>query len=262
MAAWLRFTVTLVAFSLMGLTRVSAEPQILGLIASLEPTSLQCERGQCGAEFTSFCIEQHRKPPVQGTVYYIHDPETLIVEGVREDGETIRFQASGLLDIASARGRSAIRLSVPAKFLKDNGLASIRVTVGARASLIPTPNPNAYWVHTDFDIAVAAGPLRNVAAAIIDLGGERTSAALQTARLINALPRGGRASEAQRDQVWRSVALSPGSSGYALIETGFDQCYQVTRSGMMTLRQCLGSLHDRWISKLNVDYWEAVDAGS
>ena len=50
MAVWLRLTVTLVAFSLIGLTRASAEPQILGLIANLEPTSLQCERGQCGAE--------------------------------------------------------------------------------------------------------------------------------------------------------------------------------------------------------------------
>ena len=40
------------------------------------------------------------------------------VLGVREDGETVRFQASGLLYIASARGRSAVRMSVPAKFLK------------------------------------------------------------------------------------------------------------------------------------------------
>jgi len=262
MDVWLRFTATLVAFSLIGLARASAEPQILGLIASLEPTSLQCERGQCGAEFTSFCIEQPRKPPVLGTVYDIHDPATLIVEGVREDGQTIRFQASGLLDIASARGRSAVRISVPARFLKDNGLASIRVTVGERATLIPEPNPNAYWVHTGYDIAVAAGPLRNVAAAIIDRGGERTGAALLTARLINALPRAGRASEAERDRVWSGVELSPESSGYALVETGFDQCHQVTRSGMMTLRQCLGSLHDRLISKLNVDYWEAIDAGS
>ncbi len=262
MAVWLRFTVTLVAFSLIGLARASAEPQILGLIASLEPTSLQCEHGQCGDEFTSFCIEQRRKPPVMGTVYDIHDPETLIVEGVREDGEVVRFQSSGLLDIASARGRSAIRISVPARFLKDNGLASIRVTVGERATLIPEPNPDAYWVHTDYDIAVAAGPLRNVAAAIIDHGGEPTDAALQTARLINALPRAGRAGGAERDLVWSSVGLSPEAAGYELVKTGFDQCYRVTRSGMMTLRQCLGSLHDRWISKLNVDYWKAVETGS
>lgn len=262
MAIWLRFSVALVVFSLMGLSRASAEPQILGLIASLQPVSLQCERRQCGAEFTSYCIEQHRKPPILGTVYYIHDPETLIVEGVREDGETVRFPAPGLLHIASARGRSAIRMSVPANFLKENGLTSVRVTVGELATLIPKPNPNARRPHTEFDIARATGPRRNVAATIIDHGGERVAAARQTARLINALPRNGRASEAQRDRVWRSVELSLNAPGYALVEAGFDTCYGVTLSGMMSLRQCLGSLHDRLISKLNIDYWRAVGAGS
>ncbi len=262
MAGLMRFSVALVAFSLIGLSRASAEPQILGLIASLEPITLQCERRQCDAEFTSYCIEQHRKPPSMGTVYTLHDPETLILEGVRKDGEIVRLEASGLLDIASARGRSAIRISVPASFLKENGLASVRVTIGDRATLIPKADPNARRPHTEFDIALATGSLRDVAAAIIDHGGERVDAALQTAKLINALPRAGRASEARRDGVWQSVGLSPDAPGHVLVESGFEHCYDVTRSGMMSLRQCLGSLHDRLISKLNVDYWKAVDTGS
>ena len=69
MALWLRLSIALVAFSLIGMSRASAEPQILGLIATLEPISLQCERGQCSAEFTSYCIEQSREPPFLGTVY-------------------------------------------------------------------------------------------------------------------------------------------------------------------------------------------------
>ena len=141
MSRTMLFLVALVAFSLTGLSRASAEPQILGLIASLEPVSLQCERGQCSAEFTSYCIEQNRKPPVLGTVYNIHDPKTLIVEGVREDGQTIRLQASGLLDIASVRGRSAVRISVPWSFLKLNKLASVQITVDEQATLIPLVNP-------------------------------------------------------------------------------------------------------------------------
>ena len=262
MTRYMNFILALVAFSLMGMTRASAEPQILGLIASLEPISLQCERGLCSAEFTSYCIEQHRRPPNLGTVYNIHDPETLLFEGVREDGETVRLVAPAQLDIASARGRSAIRMSVSAQFLKKNGLVSVRVTVGERASLIPQADPNARRPHTEFDIAMATGPLRDVAASIIDSGGERVDAARQTSQLINALPRTGRASEARRDGVWKTVALSPVVPGHALVESGFDLCYDVTRSGMMSLRQCLGSLHDRLISKLNVDYWKAVDTGS
>ena len=163
--------------------------------------------------------------------------------------------AKAMWDVTTGDGKKTV-------YNVTDGLAAIRVTVGELATLIPEADPKARWPHTEYDIAAATGPLRSVAAVIIDQGGERTGAALQTARLINALPRAGRASEAQRDQVWRNVEVSPESSGYALVETGFDQCYRVTRSGMMSLRQCLGSLHDRWISKLNVDYWEAVDAGS
>lgn len=256
------YAVALITFSLMGFSPASAEPQILGLIASLEPISLQCERGQCSAEFTSYCIEQNRRPPILGTVYNIYDPATLIVEGVREDGQTFRIQAPGPLAIASARGRSAVSMSVPASYLKANQLASLRVTVGERATLIPLADPHARTPHTEFDIAMATGPLREVAAAIIDRGGERVDAARYASRLINALPRGGRASEAKRDGVWQSVELPSESPGYTLVEAGFERCYEITRSGLMSLRQCLGSLHDRMISTLNVDYWKAVATGS
>ena len=80
--------------------------------------------------------------------------------------------------------------------------------------------------------------------------------------MINALPQRGRASENQRGDVWQTVALSPATPGHSMVEAGFERCYRVTRSGMMSLRQCLGSLHDRFISKLNVDYWKAVETGS
>lgn len=262
MALWLRYSVAFVAFSLIGMPRAFAEPQILGLIASLEPISLQCERGQCSAEFTSYCIEQNRRPPSMGAVYSIYDPATLIVEGVRQNGEIIRFEAPKVLAIASARGRSAVSMSVPEKFLKENDLAFVRVTVSERASLIPQANPNARSPHTAFDIAQATGPLRAVAATIIDGGGERVDAARQTAQLINALPRSGRASEAKRSAIWQSIALSPDRAGFSVVAAGFDRCQKVTQSGLMSLRQCLGALHDGLISKLNVDYWKAVKVGS
>jgi hypothetical protein len=262
MARCIHICLTFAIFVLLGATPVAAEPQILGLIASLEPVTLQCARGECGAEFTSYCIERHRRPPSNGMVYNIHDPATLIVEGLREDGQIIRFQASEVLDIASARGRSAIRMAVPARFLREFDLASVRITVGESATLIPEANANARRPHSELDITLAVGPLRNLSALIIDHGGYEVFAARQTAKLINALPPGGRASETQRDAVWQSVALPSTTPGHALVETGFDRCYQVTRSGMMSLRQCLGSLHDRLISKLNMEYWKAVETGS
>ncbi len=51
----------------LGASQAAAAPQILAVIASVEPVTLQCERGECGAEFTVYCIEQRRSSPEPGT---------------------------------------------------------------------------------------------------------------------------------------------------------------------------------------------------
>lgn len=257
-----RFCVVLASFLTLGASQATAEPQILGLIASLAPVTLQCQRGECSAEFSAYCIERDRRAPIKGNVYTIYDPATLTVEGVYPDGATIVLSLDDSVAITSARGRSSVRISLPSYLLLELGLASVRVSVGESATLIPEPTAGARRPHTPADIALAAGPMRAAAAVIIDHGGKTIDAALMTARLINQLPQGGRASEAQRDELWRTVGLSSVASGYGLVETGFERCYEVTRSGMMSLRQCLGSLHDRFISELNVAYWKAVETGS
>ena len=257
-----RFCIALASFLVLGASQAAAEPQILGVIASLEPVTLQCERGECSAEFSSYCIERHRKSPIWGTVYNIHDPATLTLEGVTADGTVIQLSAIEHLTIASARGRSAISMSLPSSLLLEYDLASIQVSVGERATLIPEPIVGARRPHTEADIALATGPLRDAAAAVIDHGGETVDAALLTAQMINALPQGGRASTVERDALWQAAALSESSPGYTLAEEGYAFCYDTTRVGMMSLRQCLGSVHDRFISELNSEYWRAVETGS
>ncbi|MFQ5784713.1 MAG: hypothetical protein ACE5H8_07800 [Alphaproteobacteria bacterium] len=239
----------------------AAAPQILGVIASIEPVTLQCERGECGAEFTAYCLEQHRRSPAQGTAYDLYDPDSLVVEGTRRDGAIIRLTA-GLVTIVTERGNSAIRMSVPEPVLRRFDLASVRISVGERVTLIPKPVADDPQPHSETDIALAAGPLRSAAAVIVDNGGERVDAARLTERAINALPRRGRASDAERKRVWRTIAPETGKPGFALAREGYDRCYTVTRAGMQSLRQCLGSVHDSLIGKLNTKYWHAIEAGS
>ena len=47
---------------------VSAEPQILGLVATNSAKQLNCVGGECFAEFTAFCMEPDRASP------WLHDP--------------------------------------------------------------------------------------------------------------------------------------------------------------------------------------------
>ena len=49
--------------------RASAAPQILGLVATTAPTPLTCSDGMCSAQFSAFCLQQHRISPTAGTAY-------------------------------------------------------------------------------------------------------------------------------------------------------------------------------------------------
>lgn len=67
------FSAAVVPLLALGATQAGAAPQILGVIASAGPVELRCDHRECGAQFTSYCLEQRRHSPDQGTPYYIHD---------------------------------------------------------------------------------------------------------------------------------------------------------------------------------------------
>ena len=247
---------------MLGASPVAAAPQILAVIATAEPVTLQCEFGDCRAEFTVYCIEKRRNSPLPGTAYRIYDPKSLTLDGVRRDGSTVRLAASELLAITTERGHTAVRMSLPSRVLRQLDLASVRVSVGAGASLIPQPTAGDRRPHSEIDIMRATGPLRTAAAAIVDNGGAQIEAARVTLRLVNALPRAGRATQSERDQAWARFAPAADADGRAIAKAGFERCSATTKSGLMSLRQCLGSWHDTLIGKLNTQYWEAIETGS
>ncbi len=249
---------------MLGASQVAAAPQILAVIASLEPVTLQCERGDCRAEFTVYCIEKRRSSPDPGTLYSFHDPDTLVLDGVRRDGSTIRLAGSELLTITSERGHTAVRMSLPSRVLKQFDLASVRVSVGEGASLIPQPVAGDRWPHSEMDIARATGPLRSAGAETVDNGGAQIEAARVTLRLVNALPRAGRATQNERDRAWARLVPSADADadGLVLAKAGFENCSATTKSGLMSLRQCLGALNDSLIGKLNSKYWKSIETGS
>lgn len=253
---------------LLGASQVAAAPQILAVIASVEPVTLQCERGECRAEFTVYCIERARSSPEPGTVYSFYNPDSLVLDGVRRDGSTVRLASSELLTITTERSHAAVRMSLPSRVLRQFDLASVRVSIGEDASLIPDPVAGDRWPHSDGDIMAATGPLRTTAAKIVDRGGAQMEATRVTLGLVNALPRAGRATQRERDHVWAQFAPAAGadgqafSDGRALAKAGFDRCSVTTNGGLMSLRQCLSSLHDSLIGKLNTKYWKSLEAGS
>ncbi len=241
----------------------SAAPQMLGVIATLEPVPLICARGVCSAEFTAFCLQERRASPARGTAYAAHDPRRIILTGVKKGtGKTVRLAAADALGIAAERGHSAVRMSVQVDVLRRHNLAALSVEVAEGVTLVPVPVAGDSRAYTEADIEIAAGPLRQAAAAIIDAGGAAVEAARVTAKLANALPGMGRAAPEERDGVWsRVVGATAGGAGQAKARRAYERCRVVTEAGMMTLRQCLGSAHDTFIGGLNNDYWRAIKLG-
>ncbi len=256
------FGAAVVPLLALGATQAAAAPQILGVIASAEPTQLRCDYRECGAQFTSYCLEQRRQSPYPGTAYDIHDRKTLTLEGVRADGTVIPLDVAGLLTITTERGHSAIRMSVPRSVIRTFDLAAVQLSIRDNATLIPEPIAGDRNAHTKADVALAAGPLSAVARKIMVRGFEKIDAARVTAHLINELSPRGRASEAERNAVWQTVSPRADTPGYALAREGFEHCSDASYIGMMSLRQCLGSVHDKFISELSVNYWQSLETGS
>ncbi len=103
--------------------------------------------------------------------------------------------------------------------------------------------------------------MRATASAVIANGAEHIAAARMALRIVNSLPRDGRASDRERDEASRVVASMAGMSGHEMVNAGFDRCYRNTRASLLSLRQCLGSVHDKFIGELNTRYWKATEAG-
>ncbi len=243
-----------------------AAPQVLVLVATANPVELDCADGQCSAEFTSLCLQEHRAQPARGTPYLAFNTAAIQVIGERRDGSTVALPTPDTLAFAAERGHTAVKVTLPVSWLRAHDLASVQVKMDDLVTLVPTAVAGDPQPLSDVEIEVAAGPLTQTAALVLDGHAEQVDAARLTAAAINALPaRPGRLSADERDAVWQTgvaPALGAERPGAALARQTFDQCNAETTVGSVRLRQCLSSAHDMLINPVNVEYWDAVKIGS
>ncbi len=242
--------------------------QIKGLIASADAVPLTCSRGECSAEFSSFCLQPKRASPPRGAQYRAIGGSGITIVGTTVDGRTLLMTLTDDLRITAERGHNAVRISVPVATLGALGLKSLAIVVGEGVSLVPEPIVGDSNPQTEVDIALATGPMRLLGSRIVDHGGDTTMAARLTNDLINALPEGGRVGPDVRDGLWDDAtrarlqaAITPGAR--ELARGAYEQCRANLASGsIFTMRQCLGSRHDRFLGELNNEYWDKLKVGS
>jgi hypothetical protein len=243
-----------------------AAPQILAVAATDMKTPVTCDGGECTAELTTICLQEHRGSPSVGTAYYVHGDTPLTLTGTTPAGQEISL-AHLDMKITAARGHNAIRVAFRETELDKYGPLALQISVPENISVVPVPIAYDLKPQSEDDIALATGPLRVLASSMVDKDTGKRAAAELVNQAINRLPWRGRASDASRAVVKAAYSEVVRNSGFssdakASADAVVEQCYDRTAAGSLSFRGCLGSWHDRLIGKLNTDYWNAAGAGS
>lgn len=255
------------AAPLFAVTPAHADPQMLGVIQTAAAVPLHCSAGNCTAELTSICLHEARATPTKGYPYTAFNPDAITVTGTRQDGSSVSLRAADVLRFAAERGFHTVRVEVPDAVRREHDLVALAVNVEKPLTLVPAAKAaDNDDPLTEADIELGAGPMRRTAAAIVDRDADTMHASQVIARMIDALPRHGKAATEVRAGLWENAAATHAPSysriGVHKARTAYNRCYRQTRIGDKNLRGCLAEAHDKFLQDLNTEYWDAVKAGS
>ncbi len=244
-----------------------AEPQALALVATGGTIDLSCEGPDCGAEFSTFCLQPDRFSPVQGTKYVLAGGGEVRVSATTRDGREIALDAGRYLRFVSMRSHLALRISISREQMEALDIAKVSVAVGENVSLLAATAVED-GAYDEAELATLTGSLRALGSRIVDGNEERMAAARVTNRLINAMPASGGAGGGAQEALWRRAvaeAEGQGLPGQALklARNAYELCdFVAIRESLGSMRRCLQSHHDGFVNFLNSDYWKAVKTGS
>lgn len=252
--------------------RAYAAPQILGLIAVLEPTKLTCQNGQCSAQFSSFCLQEHRKAPNPGTAYVPSDNADLKLVVTMQDGTSKILPAGRYIRVKSERDFTLVRIGVAESKLHELGAVRAAIQVGGLSSLVPVPQSEDKHPQTAFEIAQFTGPRRVRAASVINAKSYASMVALFSNDMVNSLPRSRAARSDEIDEAWRrAIAKLPESvdrdRALDVMRREVRDCRFIVESEIgsdyrhSTIRNCLADVHGEMMLEQTNKVWKSLGAG-
>lgn len=250
--------------ALLPLGHVSAEPQILGLVATNSAKQLNCVGGECFAEFTSFCMEPDRASPGYLTQYTaVPGSDDLQIVATTADGQSISLPASKL-KFRTERGFAAVRVSLPADALSGLDVSHVSLKVGSKVALRPVPLASYRRPHEPDDVVHTATKLRAMGEKVVDQGGVPREITDLTNTLVNALPERGWIDPDRRLALWDKTfgdkeLESFSSSAVRQAKRSYQRCLAAVETHTQdTLRGCIWRAHDHQVWKLNHRYWNGL----
>ncbi len=246
---------------------VLAAPQILGVVASAAPLPVTCAGGLCTAEFSAFCMQQHRVSPRGGTPYRTAKGTILTLVSTAPDGTQRSVVVNDKVSIQSKRGHFAVRVTLPESAVRGLGGQVAALDVGALASLVPVAQAGDKTPLSKSEIAHVTGVQRKIVARVLASDSDQETVTVGTmTRLISALPRWGRVSAERRRTLWRDVVgpepTEASNIGLQKAAKEFRYCQHWADTGRgYGLRHCLEEMHDFKADRITKKAWKAVLPG-
>ncbi|HEY7688071.1 MAG TPA: hypothetical protein VH835_05240 [Dongiaceae bacterium] len=242
-----------------------ASPQVLAVVATNGPVPLTCEGDGCHADLSSFCLQQPRDNPAPGQSYSPVDGADIVLIGKNGAGETVRLPAAPYLAFNTARGFTAIEVSLPPSRLAELGLSDLAVEIGEKVSLLPAAVANDRNPQSAQEVALATGTYRDKGAEFFDEAGQSGDAIRLANWMINALPDRGRRPSDSDGRVLAAAIAAPvgrasGGEGIALARDMYATCQNkvdVTHH-IDNMRACLEGTHDRLVVNTNISFWKSL----
>lgn len=250
-----------------------AAPQILGLVATSEPTPLNCADGECRAEFTAFCLQEHRYAPPNNHPYRTARNADLAVILTKSDGSEIKLPGSIIKLVNSTRGFSSVSMGISQAVLDETGAVSAAIEVGEYVSLIPEPEAGDKEPLGEAEIAHFTGAVRTQAAAALDPRSDDAVSMRTVTKIFNNLPVDATPLTHEVEDTWRAATgeALPGEDaqdGLKRVAKEFQFCAQMNdwAAGQpnleLSFRGCLAALHDELSDDLTRRIWKQQKTGS
>ena len=247
--------------------KAHAAPQILGLLASVEPTKLTCSGETCSAEFSSFCLQQHRKTPDQGTAYRPSKLTHMTVSVKGPDGEVRRQSVARHVTVRSLRGYTSVAISLPRSFVRALGDGPAGLSIGETAALIPEQAGLSTHPLSRHEIDLYTGPLRRAATGTTGREPSNLQAARLLSRMVNDLPADRDLSQAAREDYWSKTV---GKRSWQVTDQAYKRAVKAFRTckgdynryGINGMRGCLGHEHDGAMIDITRKVWADQKGGS
>lgn len=232
-----------------------AAPQIMGLVATTEPVPMQCDGEECSALLSAFCLQEKRLPPDLESAYRPAGEGQVFLVVTAADGRTVRLPANGLIQFSSRYGYTAVEARLSLERLAGVPPAALAVEVAPLAALIPVEKAGDPHPLTREEIAIATGPWRLAAEAVMEGNSDESDSVRTVMRLVNALPAAGDITPENREPLWERAG--PGAPSRA--RQVFDACLRtVDQAISYPLRRCLEERHEEMQIKNTRLFWRSL----